>query len=862
MKILSFFAFLVLTVFSFSQIAVPNSTAITQNFDGMNASLTLPSNWKMHASTASPTWTGASTSVTQQASTGSPTAGGTYNWGSSASERAVGAMTSGSFSSPNNLLAFFSNTHATDNITELSISYNAERYRINSAAASVQFYYSLNGSTWTSVPAGDIATANFPTGASSYTFASPLTVSVGSFSITGLNITPSSSFYLRWNINTTGSNSQGIGIDDFSLTATHTPSANTLSISGLSSTSFSVDCSTPASGSINFSATGTFNSGNTFTAQLSNATGSFASPTNLSGSVSASGTDPSGVINFQIPSGTASGSGYRIRVVSSNPSVSSANNGNDITITLTPCSITPSNLTGAPYSINCTSSTTAAGTIDFVSIGTYDPSNSYIVQLSDATGSFATPVQIGISSNNSSNSGTLNFTIPETLASGNAYRIRIVSTNPSITGSNNGADFTITQVAQCMPSLPSQGLIINEWSNGPSGEKEYYEFVVAGQCGDLVDIRGYILDDNNATFTNPADYDAVASGIAPGHFRFSNSALWSNIPVGSLIVIYNANDPNPLLPPDDVNDSNNDSLYVIPHTSTLFERCGSMPTSIEPDSIYTPCTYSTSALTGWAALSLRNAGDAIQVRNPNGSYYFGVSYGGSEMTGGPHNLKLFNGSGSGMCGWFNSGDLFEITNWSSGAVAGNETPGLPNNGANLAWLRLMRDPNSTVCPITVLPSTTINFKAFNEKDKNLLYWQSQSEQNNDFYSIHHSTDGVNFQVIGNVQGAGNSSSLINYSFIHNRPPRGINYYKLTSTDYDGTNYTKGLTSVMVEGEGTYFDPYTSQLKFSERSDYAIYSSDGKLLGSVTDNDSIDFQHHGIILIQDLRTLSIERLFIP
>jgi hypothetical protein len=862
MKVLSLLVFVFLTIFSFGQIAVPNSSAITQNFDGMNATLNLPSNWKMHASTGSPNWTAASTALTQQSSSGSPTTGGTYNWGTSASERAAGAMTSGSFASPNNLLAFFSNTHATDNITQLTLSYDAERYRINTALASVQFYYSLNGSTWIAVSSGDIASASFPTGTSVYTHASPLTISVSGISITGLNIAPTSNFYLRWNINTTGSNSQGIGIDNFTLTATHSPATNIISISNILSTSFIVDCSTSDAGLVDFSATGTYNVGNTFTAQLSNASGSFASPTNLASSVTASGTDPTGTINFTIPAGTPTGAGYRIRVISLNPSATSLDNGSNITITNTPCTVTTSNVSGSPFNIHCTNSISSSGTVDFVSVGTYDPTNNYIVQLSDATGSFASPIQIGLSSNNSSNSGTLNFTIPETLESGTAYRMRIVSTNPVVNGSNNGTNLTVTQAAPCLPSLPSQGLIINEWSNGPSGEKEYYEFVVAGQCGDLVDIRGYILDDNNATFTNPADYDAVASGIAPGHFRFSNSAIWSNIPVGSLIVIYNANDPNPLLPPDDINDSNNDSLYVIPHTSTLFERCGTMPTSIEPDSIYTPCAYSTSALTGWAALSLRNAGDAIQIRNPNGSYYFGVSYGGSEMTGGPHNLKLFNGSGSGMCGWFNNGDLFDISNWSSGTVAGNETPGLPNNASNLAWLRLMRNPNSLGCPITVLPSTTINFKAFNENDINLLYWKTQSEQNNDYFTIFHSTDGVNYQELEKVQGSGNSNTFINYTSAHKRPPGGINYYKLSSTDYDGTTYDKGITSVMVEGEGTYFDPYTSQLKFSEKSDYLIYTTNGKLIQRINNNDAADFNYRGMILIQDQRNLRIERLFIP
>ena len=127
---------------SWGQTVIPNTTPVTQNFNGMAATTTLPTNWRMHASTASPTWAGATAAVTQQASSGTPATGGTYNFGSSASERAVGAMTSGSFASPNNLIGFFQNTNAS-NLTTLTISYDAERYRINTAAASVQFFYSL-----------------------------------------------------------------------------------------------------------------------------------------------------------------------------------------------------------------------------------------------------------------------------------------------------------------------------------------------------------------------------------------------------------------------------------------------------------------------------------------------------------------------------------------------------------------------------------------------------------------------------------------------------------------------------------------------------------------------------------------------
>ncbi|RYY77638.1 MAG: lamin tail domain-containing protein, partial [Moraxellaceae bacterium] len=58
----------------------------------------------------------------------------------------------------------------------------------------------------------------------------------------------------------------------------------------------------------------------TFTAYLSDASGSFGSPVNI-GSTTVSGSDPSGSINLSIPGNTPSGTGYRVRVDATSPSV-------------------------------------------------------------------------------------------------------------------------------------------------------------------------------------------------------------------------------------------------------------------------------------------------------------------------------------------------------------------------------------------------------------------------------------------------------------------------------------------------------------------------------------------------------------
>ena len=456
--------------------------------------------------------------------------------------------------------------------------------------------------------------------------------------------------------------------------------------------------------------------------------------------------------------------------------------------TIAPCgagnTLTTGLVTGGPFTVDCTASTSDAGSVAFTSSGTFTGGNIYTVELSDASGSFASPTAIGTLAS-TANSGSINFTIPASTATGTGYLIRITSDSPAVTGSES-TSFTITQAAPCVTPV-SSGLIINEWSNGPSGNKEYYEFVVAGQCGTTVDIRGYILDDNNGTFTTPSSYSGTASGIAPGHFRFSYAAQWGSIPVGSLIVIYNNADANVSLPADDPTDSNTDSLYVIPHDNALFERCTTLPNSSSPDSVYTACTYATSPTSGWGPLSLRNGGDAIQVRNPDGTYYHGVSYGGSEISGGPDNLKLFSGSGGGMVGWFSDGDFFDASNWTTGTVAGNQTPGLPNNAANLTWLQLMRDPSAINCPIVVLPIELADFNGKKVEKGNLLHWQTQSEYNSSYFTMERSTNMKTWDVINIEPSAGNSQNLITYSFIDRGYTHGVvNYYRLSQTDIDGS----------------------------------------------------------------------------
>jgi len=89
-----------------------------------------------------------------------------------------------------------------------------------------------------------------------------------------------------------------------------------------------------------------------------------------------------------------------------------------------------------------------------------------------------------------------------------------------------------------------------------------------------------------------------------------------------------------------------------------------------------------------------------------------------------------------------------------------------------------------VSPV-VLPIILNSFTATLDNNKVILNWSTNVEQNNKYFTIEHSTDGSNFQVLGNVDGAGNSNVVKNYTLTDFVPVEGVNYYRLSQTNTDG-----------------------------------------------------------------------------
>lgn len=241
--------FLCLFQSTYAQLSIVTpGAAVNQNFNSMGSLAASPLPTGFRFNTTGNYSTG--TTVTTQAAgtsgtgvlTGTSTAGN-YNFATgvtaTSTDRCIGFLTSGSFLSPREiLLQIQNNTGST--ITDLSLSWNYEKYRSGTRQFNWTFFRGSDGLNWTANTSGDQL---YTPDANNTTISNPPGSVNKSINITGLNIPNGSFYYFRWvYTGLAGStNSQAIGIDDFSITATTpTPAISISSIPNFSTISGTV----------------------------------------------------------------------------------------------------------------------------------------------------------------------------------------------------------------------------------------------------------------------------------------------------------------------------------------------------------------------------------------------------------------------------------------------------------------------------------------------------------------------------------------------------------------------------------------------------------------------------------------------
>lgn len=103
------------------------------------------------------------------------------------------------------------------------------------------------------------------------------------------------------------------------------------------------------------------------------------------------------------------------------------------------------------------------------------------------------------------------------------------------------------------------------------------------------------------------------------------------------------------------------------------------------------------------------------------------------------------------------------------------------------------------CAVLFLPVNVTHFDAIQEVDRVNLNWVTESEVNNDYFTIERSADGQEFEEVFRMEGAGSSSTRRIYSGVDHNPLRGTSYYRLRQTDFDGQSEVSDVVAVEFTG---------------------------------------------------------------
>lgn len=458
----------------------------------------------------------------------------------------------------------------------------------------------------------------------------------------------------------------------------------------------------------------------------------------------------------------------------------------------------------------------------------------FTAQLSDASGSFASPVTIGTLASNNSGSQTIAATLPTNRVYGTGYRIRVISTGPVATGTDNGTNLTLyapltvsagTDQTVCgattLTATVSGGKTPYSYDWNESGSPNAPTYGVSAPASgspktytlDVLDDLACLLSDDvvvtygapTAIPTAQGTYSATA-GIADGSWTHycdcPNNLRLLSLEQGSWA-------PGTL-------------VTGTPATGEYAVRVDVAPATTMP--AYTPSAPTPVSITapyvqyaGWKVMNrtwdvlLNNAGQepgsAVGVRSYYTTADFDAVRGATTGIGAGEHTKLTfyklkdlgATSAAALAGGHSAVTAANFVEFNLTANPGiwaytsvgddvhqaeyqvNEFSGGGGGGA----------PNGT----GAFPVELTSFTGTPVSNAVLLEWATASEQNSALFVIERSADNVVFEAIGELSAAGNSSSLRSYAFTDLSPISGINTYRLRQLDTDGAEHLSSTIEV-------------------------------------------------------------------
>lgn len=216
--------------------------------------------------------------------------------------------------------------------------------------------------------------------------------------------------------------------------------------------------------------------------------------------------------------------------------------------------------------------------------------------------------------------------------------------------------------------------------------------------------------------------------------------------------------------------------------------------TVAPTAGGTITAYYTATNPGKNGFDILDAGDTLV----NIGYGLWTSSTGNGLTGGTFSLDITATSLATVAD-FTKIHLIKRANAGSNWLAsGTHAAGTGSNAIPIAHRTALTSHGQygiASGSVNPLPITLMYFNAKQNGNKVDLSWATASELNNDYFTIERSEDGENFTDLLTKRGAGNSTVTRVYTDVDPNPLKGVNYYRLKQTDYNGNFSRSEIKSV-------------------------------------------------------------------
>ena len=184
--------------------------------------------------------------------------------------------------------------------------------------------------------------------------------------------------------------------------------------------------------------------------------------------------------------------------------------------------------------------------------------------------------------------------------------------------------------------------------------------------------------------------------------------------------------------------------------------------------------------------TLTSTGAALPTQSLTGTQSITLYYLDGDEVRDPSNLRIVKNTSAAPTTWIDIGGT------GSGAPAGFITStSSPSAFTNYSRFTL----GDAIGGGNPLPIELLSFTAIKNNQQVDVKWETATESNNDYYVIERSKDGLNFEKVTVVDGAGNSLTHLSYYSNDYKPYRGVSYYRLKQVDFDGTFKYSQIQSV-------------------------------------------------------------------